>query len=289
MHSGSALGRIERREAQARTLISIRAGMGLGDALYLQSIVRHLLKRGNKLEVCTAWPDVFRPVKSQIILSEFRRERITRVAHYTDRKRISGTDQFQDCCLRAGIPEPVDLRLDWEPLNLDLVRGLRYKLRPIVVVQLPRAPMDRTDGFGADLLPNCGVIQRAIDMIGNRAYFVQVGSGAPLYRFSGIDLDLANKTSVTDLLDVGYAADAFLGYVSYIVPLAESLKKPALLIWSRKGLNSIEPRREFIRSITPQKILHRESSRAVIDDCSQAELAGAVHGLCDQIASAQNL
>lgn len=283
MHSGSAVGRTERREAQAGPLTSIRAGMGLGDALYLQSIARHLLKREYALEVCTAWPDIFLPLRDQIVISEFRRDRIARLAHYTDRKRTPGTDQFQDCCIRAGIQEPVDLRLDWLPQNIELVLQLRAVGKPVIAVQLPRAPMNRTDGFGASLLPNCNVIQRVIDRVGRRAFFVQIGSGEALYRFDGIDLDLANKTSVTELIDVGYAADGFLGYVSYIVPLAESLGKPALLIWSRAGLDSQEPRRDFIRAITPKKILHRETSRAIIDDCSEVEFAGAVHALCEQI------
>lgn len=283
MHSGSAVGRVERRSNETPPLISIRAGNGLGDALYLQSVVRHLVEKGENVEVCTAWPDVFLPLKGRIQVSEFRRERINRLAHYTNRKMIAGTDQFKDSCLAAGIMEPVDLRLDWSVQNLDLVQRVSCTHRPVIAVQLPRAPMNRSDGFGSSLLPNCNVIQRAIDRIGKRAVFVQIGSGEPLFSFRGIDLDLANQTSVTDLIDVGCAADGFLGYVSYIVPLAESLNKPALLIWSRKGLESQEPRRDFIRAITPRKILHRETSRAIIDDCSEVEFAGAVNAFCEQI------
>lgn len=259
--------------------------MGLGDALYLQSIVRHLVERGEKVEVCTAWPDLFLPLQGKIQVSGFRRDRINRLAHYTNRKMIAGTDQFKDSCLAACIMEPVDLRLDWTPQNIELVLQLRGVGRPVIAVQLPRAPMNRLDGFGASLLPNCNVIQRVIDRIGKRAYFVQIGSGEPLFSFGGIDLDLANKTSVTDLIDIGYSSDGFLGYVSYIVPLAESLSKPALLIWSRAGLNSQEPRRDFIRAITPKKILHRDSSRAIVDDCSEQEFAGAVHAFLEQVRS----
>lgn len=266
-------------------MISIRVASGLGDSLYLQSIARYLVEKGHDVEVCSDWPDVFLPLKGRIKVSPFRRDNITRSAHYSMRKKTPGTDQFQDCCIAAGIRDPVDLRLDWKPINLALVARVKSSGRPVVAVQLPRKPMNRPDNFGADLLPDCNVIQRAIDLIGNRAYFVQIGSGEPLFKFSGIDIDLSNQTSVSDLIDAAWAADAFLGYVSFIVPLAESLGKPALLVWSRRGLNSNEPRREFIRSITPQKILHRKSSRFVIDDCSGAELAEAVNALCGQIRS----
>lgn len=48
------------------------------------------------------------------------------------------------------------------------------------------------------------------------------------------------------------------------MPLAESFDRPALFVWSRRGLRSP---RAFISQITPNKILHkRETSRHVIDD-----------------------
>jgi hypothetical protein len=109
---------------------------------------------------------------------------------------------------------------------------------------------------------------------------VQVGKGSTWFRFEGIDIDLVDRTSVSDLIDVGYAADAFLGYCSFIIPLAESLAKPALLVWSRAGLASGD---EVVRTIKPQKILHRPSSRWVMDDCSAAQLENAVDELCDQV------
>jgi hypothetical protein len=267
--------------------VALRAGFGLGDSLYLQSIARHLCESGQRVEVCSAWPDVFRPLTlaGRILLSPFRRERIDRVAHYTSRKQVAGTSQFEDSCIAAGISGPVDLRLDWTLVNPAAVAPLRRTALPVVLVQLPRAPMGRTDGFGAELLPDCRVIQRTIDMLEGKAFRVQIGSGAPLYHFTGIDLDLANKTSVCDLIDIASVAGGFLGYCSFIVPLAESLGKPALLVWSRRGLNSQAPRGEFIRSITPEKVLHRATSRAAMDDCSRAELARAAHDLLDAIAS----
>jgi hypothetical protein len=90
-----------------------------------------------------------------------------------------------------------------------------------------------------------------------------------LHQFTGIDIDLANKTTVSDLFDVATKAVAFLGYVSFIVPLAESLSKPALLVWSRRGLSAPH---QFVRVITPQKVLHKPSSRFVWDDATEQEL-----------------
>jgi hypothetical protein len=239
---------------------TIRGGMGLGDAIYIQSVARDLVERGEKLRVCTAWPDVFRylPVET----APFTRNGIDYLAHYSLRKGNKTTTQFEDCCLQAGIREPVELRLDWRPTS-DKGERLKEHGKPILCVQLPRNPMGRTDGFGKDLLPDCRVIQRCIDAYRGRALIVQIGKGAPLFKFQGIDVDLANQTTVCEMFDVALAADAFLGYVSFIVPLAESLGKPALFVWSRLGMTRGPV---YVRQITPQKILHRPTSRFVLDD-----------------------
>lgn len=261
--------------------LAIRSGKGLGDNIYLQSIARHLVETGYRPIVCTSFPDLFRPLDGRVDVEPYRRDHVDRVAHYISRKRVPGTDQFVDCCISAGVGDKVELRLDWKPVNFELLAKLKAQGKPVVMVQLPRHPMGRADGYGTDLLPDCSVIQRAIDRIGNRAFKVQVGHGDPLFRFSGVDLDLANATTVTDLLDVAYASDGALGYCSFIVPLAESLNKPALLVWSRKGLRSSN---SFIRAILPEKIIHRPSTtRAVIDDAKDEELNGAVDAFCDAI------
>jgi hypothetical protein len=133
--------------------------------------------------------------------------------------------------------------------------------------------MGRTDGFGKELLPDCRRIQQAIDMIGDSATKVLIGSGDALYRFSGIDIDLTDRTTVSQVLDLASIADGLLGYVSFFVPLAESFSKPGLFVWSRRGIVAGHP---YVRLITPEKTLHRKSSRAVWDDCTDSELSNAV-------------
>jgi hypothetical protein len=261
-------------------VISIRGGAGIGDALYLQSVARHFVETGEKVEACCDWPDVFRMLAGEVKVSPFRRKPIDRLAHYASRRGVVGTTQFEDCCIQAGIREKVDLRLDWQLVNAGLVEMLRSSGKPVVVVQMPRAPFGRVDGFGKELLPDCRRIQEAIDYMDGRATVVQVGKGVPWFRFSRIDIDLVDRTSARDLIDIGCAADAFLGYCSFIVPLAESFSKPALLVWSRAGLNSPH---EVVRTIKPQKILHRPSSRWVMDDCTLEQLRNAVDALCHEI------
>lgn len=252
---------------------SIRAGSGLGDSIYLQSVVRHLVSQGEQILARSDYPDVFRPLSGRCQVAPFTRLGVDLCAHYTTRKGIPGTTQFEDACLSAGIRGPVELRLDWAPRNQGLVDRLKRAGRPVVCLQLPRAPMARKDGFGKELLPDCRVIQRLVDELHDEAYIVQVGSGVPLFKFGGVHLDLAGQTSVSDLIDVAWACSGFIGYVSFVVPLAESLGKPALLVWSRKGLSA--PQR-YIRQITPEKVLHAKTSSYVFDDWPQERIAGVL-------------
>lgn len=254
---------------------SIRGGAGLGDALYVQSVARHLVRRGEMLQVCTKWPDAFRPLGDAVATAPFRRNNIDYLAHYSLRKRFPDTKQFEDCCIQAGVHGPVELKLDWRETSA-IGRQIKDAGRPILCVQMPRAPMGRLDGFGKELLPDFCVIQRMIDAVKDRALILQIGSGAPLFKFSGIDVDLANKTTVCELLDVAAVADGFIGYCSFIVPLAESLDKPALLVWSDKGLKSGNP---YVRQITPEKVLFKPSSRHVVDMWPQAKIDEALHDL----------
>jgi hypothetical protein len=245
---------------------AIRCGRGLGDSLYLQAVVRHLIKTTpESFVVRSDYPDVFRPLKHRVDVTPFSRV-VDLCAHYAARKSVVGTTQFEDCLYGVGLLEKkaeVELRIDWEITDRGLPWDLGLYGRPIVLVQLPRAPMGRTDGFGKELLPDCRVIQQAIDRVRDRALIVQIGSGVPLFKFDHIDVDLANKTSVAQLLDVASVASGFIGYVSFMVPLAESFGKPALFVWSARGLRGSH---QFIRQITPKKVLQRPSSRFVVDD-----------------------
>lgn len=252
---------------------TIRGGKGLGDSLYVQSVARHLVARGESLRAATTYPDVFKPLGIDCI--PFTRVGIQILAHYSTRK-AKATTQFEDCCITAGIKEPVELKLDWRVTDRELTERLLWHGKPIVLVQLPRDPMGRIDGFGAELLPDCERIQCAIDVVHGRALTVQVGAGRPLFGFRGIDIDLSNKTTVSQLMDVASAATAAIGYVSFVLPMCESLDKKALLVWSRRGLKS---KTQYIRQITPQKVVHRPDLVTSVLDGKDDDIDAAAESL----------
>ena len=244
----------------------IRGGSGLGDALYVQAVARHLVNQGKKLQICTDWPDVFLPLADKVEFDAFSRSNIDYLAHYSKRKE-ENTTQFEDCCIESGLnPDEVEYKLDWRD---------RPQPKPYVLVHTPRTPMDRKDKFGAELLPDCSVIDDVLDQIGLPV--IQVGSGVKKYHLQNVDQDLHGKTTVKELFDLAKYADYIVGQVSFIIPLAESLDKKLMVVWSSKGMLSDE---KYVARITPRKILHKPTSHYVIDDWNIDKIHAATDTLC---------
>lgn len=237
---------------------SIRGGSGLGDSIYLQAVCRYLLSKGHALKIHTNYPDVFRNLRGEYEIAGFSKININILAHYSMRRKIKGFSQFEDCCIEAGLKEPVELKLDWQATSNTIKK-------PYAVVGLPRSPMARTDGMGAELLPCMKAYQRIIDKLKAQGYLiVQVGAGEPLHKLQNIDVDLANQTSVSELIDVVSLSDFVICYPSFLVPLAESLDKRYVTLFSHRGL--VSPK-IFLRQITPDKVMHcKDLGRFVVDE-----------------------
>ena len=237
----------------------IRSGRGLGDTLYMQAVVRNLVAAGEKLQVCTDYPEVFdgMPVEFDI----FSRHNIDYLCHYTKRKH-ERTNQWEDICISASV-KAADLKIDWQIKNPALVNEVRDMAdgRKILFVHGGREPMARKDKFGRELLPDGKAFNKALGLL--KDYFrLQVGDSELLYTLN-VDKNFNRGTSVSDVLDIAASADAFFGQCSFIIPLAESFDKKLMVLWSSKGLKSCEP---YIGTITPRKILSKPTSRFIMDD-----------------------
>ena len=67
-----------------------------------------------------------------------------------------------------------------------------------------------------------------------------------------------------------------------MIPMAEVFDRPLLVLWARRGLACSN---EYINRITPQKILHKPTSRFVIDDAGEGEIREAARGFLDALRS----
>lgn len=248
----------------------LRGGSGLGDAVYVRPIAEHLAGRGCRVTVCTNYPDVF--LGAPVDVDAFTRQRINVVAHYVCGKADTRTTQWEDVQRSAGV-EGVDLRFAWNIQNAALISGVAERAagRPVVLVVGGRRPMGRSDGFGMELLPDAAAFERLVAHLSGSCYLVGLGRDEPLYQLP-VHEDLNGATSVTDLLDLFRSCSGVLAQCSFAVPMSEVFDRPLLAVWSSRGLRA---REAFIRQVTPQKVLAKATSAAVLDDAAPEALERA--------------
>jgi hypothetical protein len=105
-------------------VIRVRGGSGIGDALYVRVVAEHLVRSGKQVTAMSDYSDVF--IGSGAAVEPFTRLRINVLAHYSARKPLLDTTQWEDVCDTAGVGR-IPLRFDWTVRNRDLVDDLRAK------------------------------------------------------------------------------------------------------------------------------------------------------------------
>ena len=242
--------------------VRARAGRGLGDSLYLRPICEHIKRAGEQVIALTDYPEVF--VGAAIPTQPFDKRTANLVAHYTKGKSTPHTTQFEDCCTMAGVPTDLPFKIDWRPCSPDKVKAVRARARgrPLVLIHGGRAPMNRTDGYGMEIVPAPHAFRAAVAEMRD-CYRVLVGKVEQLYTIEH-DENLSGQTSILDLLDLAHGCDKVVAQCSFAVPLAEVFDKPLLAIWSAKGLESPK---EFVRAIRPEKVFTRGArDHFIMDD-----------------------
>ncbi|MBI4291318.1 MAG: hypothetical protein HY661_07565 [Betaproteobacteria bacterium] len=249
-------------------MIRIRGGAGLGDAIYLRPICEHFVRAGKEVIALSGFPGVF--TGSGASVEPFRRDRVDLVAHYTSGKTNPATTIWQDVCAQALVEVP--LAFTWEIQNRALIDRLKAKAagRPLILVHGGREPMGRRDGFGNELLPNEQAFGAVLSSL-HDCVLVQVGKDQQIYPLRA-DISLNGSTSVADLLDIAAICAGVVAQCSFAVPLAEVFDKPLLVAWAARGLAS---REQFIRTVTPAKMLSKPSSHFVMDDWPVQQLQEA--------------
>ncbi len=257
----------------------IRGGSGLGDSLYVRPIAEHFVRAGHQVTVKSNFPEVFAGAGVQI--EPFTRVGTNVLAHYSSRKKYAETTQWQDVAINAGIPG-LPLSINWEIKNRPLIRRIKEKAdhRRIVMVNGGRPPMGRTDGYGNEMLPARAAFEAVLVSLKD-CFTVEVGKGPEVYPLV-TDFDLSERTSPADLLDIASVASGLIGQCSFMIPLAEALDKPLLVVWAAAGLKSGT---EFIRLCRPEKILSKPSSRWVMDDWSAEQILDVAHSFMEPVCT----
>ena len=248
----------------------------------MQAVVAHLLKHGqNNLEVCSDWPDVFSHLNPRKVtkkdgsvqmnpggafdIAPFARSRIDVVAHYSGRKTVKGTSQMEDCFISAKLPPILNPELKWRITNPELTGRIQKAAgaRRIVFFQHLRPPMDRKDGFGDEMVPSQYSVADVLSALkrDGDTFVIKIGQGESLDSVP-FDMDLRNRLTVKELLDVACVSDLFVGQCSLIIPLSECLGIPCVILFGHGIRSASHP---FIRSICPEKLLLRHNRNGCIE------------------------
>jgi len=230
--------------------LHLNASKGLGDAIYLRAVVVHLMK-SEPITVYTRWPEVFfdLPVKVRGIESIGEADDLRSVA-YTMRAPMTEC-MFDARCRVAGLEPPIDMRLDWPIRNTSLVSSVREQAAGRTVIVYQPQKMDL-------LSPDERSFKYALT--GFDGFRVKVGR-SPYVTDADLpcELDLLDKTSVLDAIDLCASADRVFGELCWLMPAAECLGKPFVCMFSHRAMASDE----WVKNIDP-RIIFRGSSQSEI-------------------------
>jgi len=240
----------------------IRGSSGLGDSIYLYPVAKHYKDKGQDVKVTSNYPEIFRDLNIEVI--RFRKGNGDMIVSSGSRRNFP-TRQFEDVCVLAKIQGKIELKIPWKQRNGKLIRRATERMgnKRMMIVMASYMPFGRNDNFGEELMPNYKVMDMLIQACHNEFYIVLVGKGRQYHRFNGIDLDLSNKTSVSDLLDLVNISSVVVSQHGFMTPLCEALDKKLFSFFSRRGLKS---QKSFLSKITPQKIIMKKSTAWVVDD-----------------------
>ncbi|HEX9810637.1 MAG TPA: hypothetical protein VGA88_00925 [Burkholderiales bacterium] len=238
--------------------------------------MRHLIARGVRLEVCTGFPELF---PFDVRFAPWSKSAQITV-HYVVGKSNPSTTQWRDICATARTPN-AEYAGHWPARPSPLVARVRELAggRPIVLVNGGRWPMDRADGFGAELLPAPDVFNGAIERLRKTCFVVFIGRGSRLFDVS-CDLDLNDRTTPDQVMDLALAAHGGFAQCGFMLPLMEMFDKPLLCMFTERARASA---RVWIRQMTPKKLLGKETSHYVVDGWDEWRRAGAVDAFRDEV------
>lgn len=248
-------------------MIRINSPKGLGDAIHLRAIVLHLLERGEEIEVYTGWPEVFTglPVvlRTHEQIADHDQIRHAMACLHCCIPEIMGMSLFQNACRQAGIVEPVALRMDWKVKDGKRIRRIKARAagKPILLYQ----PVKKANNAQqAELRPDRDAYRAYLQ--GMKGYFrIKVGNAAFTIDDPRlpVDLDLFNKTTVSEVFDIATIADCFFSEDSYIQVIAQAMNKPVTWMFARKGESSAFSRS---RNARPSRMIHRTDLVTVVYD-----------------------
>jgi len=231
----------------------LRGSMGLGDAVYLNPVVKYYTERGEDVTIITRYPEIFFGLNCKIILDENFID-----CQNSARTTTTGTNIYEDTLIMAGIDKTL-------PLNFEYVGTKRIfpTSKKVCVIRQPTAPA-KGELESVVMIPDSRVYQTIINSFKDRVFFVLCGKQInSTEKLTGCDMDCTSETGIINILETIDGADLILAQPGHFVSMAEALKKKLFCVFARAGLLSQVKRFRFN---TPEKILSCKTSVWCIDD-----------------------
>lgn len=249
-------------------MINLDGSKGLGDALYVRAVARHLLfKEGKEVIVYTRWADIFSdlPLTVKPLDARTGAEDLHHVV-YCSHCRVqqpASLDFFTLACRQAGIMDEVHLFIDWKIRNQPLVDSIQEaaKGRRVFVYQSPKKAVNAEQEA---MRPNRAAFNRYVANH-NDCFRVRLGHPSAVEddQSAPHEMDLFGKISVTDALDVGSIAHLLFSDPSFITVMAESMGKRFTAMLSRRAETFPNVR---ARNATADRLFHNKNLLTVVYD-----------------------
>jgi len=202
----------------------VKCHLGLGDAVYSYAIIEHLLKTNKKITVQTKYPLVFKDLPCDTTIEYGPFDLWLRYTH----RRKEKTTQFQDMCISAKIKEPLKIKLPktfkYDSKIVDYVLNrVDDSGRKLAIIKEPcAAHMDKKND-NLRFAPDVQEVQDFVNKNKLKYFFVSVGKDEVFKgRIKGIDFDLNNKLTVSDLLYLCQESDIIASQTGHLIPIAQA-------------------------------------------------------------------
>jgi hypothetical protein len=233
----------------------LRGAGGFGDSIYMYPVLKYFLKKGETVEILTKYPDIYAPLrKLGLIISDRYSKAPDTECRYAPRYSIQVTTTYQDTLILSGAPPSLPFTIEFEhPKEFAFSTN-----KKICVIRKPTMPMKGKSG-GDILIPDCSIIQRLIDKYRNDYYFVLAGNPEGEFNFPlrGIDLDLTEKLTIPEVLQLAFQSDMIITQCGFFIPICETLNRRCFILFSDKGMKS---NYKFSPHITPRKVINNYSA-----------------------------
>lgn len=210
---------------------------GFGDSIYIEPLVRSEAEK-ESIELYTKFPEVFAHLKSVKCLPFNNAAKVDEKFSYLDGKPNKSTTQLED----LGYSRPEQFELDYKPICV-LAAGYEGMLTR------------------KEFTPDKKVMQQIINDLKASGFEVLHITNKAVDKYEGVtEIESQNYFQTVCMFQ---GADLIVCQQGWGVALAEGLNKDCLVVFADKIRKS---NLEFIRQITPKKVVCKETTSFVWDN-----------------------